>query len=208
LRTSTQRGSLPEHCETVAPRTPRACVQRRQVPGAPPHARWGKRTVEEMEGKKKTYMHDMEQRGRRRRSRGTQDVCVSRGRSGPREFGGWQAHGAEGEVWKSRLAAMVTLVVMMCAHVCVGAVRGIKVCADAGMPATVRCGAVRAWAWGAWAARVTEIATAAALQGWLQVRLAWDVCAEEKTRELEKYDAPKSKYGWPGAYGGCARSRQ
>jgi hypothetical protein len=60
----------------------------------------------------------------------------------------------------------MTLVVMMCAHVCVGAVRGIKVCADAGMPATVRCGAVRAWAWGAWAAL-----------GW--VGLDWD-CARNR----------------------------
>jgi hypothetical protein len=123
--------------------------------------------------------------------------------------------GRRGKFGRVDFAAMMALVVMMCAHVCVGAVRGIKVCADAGMPATVRCGLGRGGrglrcAGLGWVgtARVTEIATAAALQGWLQVRLAWDVCAEEKTRELEKYDAPKSKYGWPGAYGGCARSWQ
>jgi hypothetical protein len=61
---------------------------------------------------------------------------------------------------------MMTLMAMMCAHVYVGAVRGIKVCADAGMPATVRCGADLGVGDVGWAARVTEIT----------LRLCWAGC--------------------------------
>jgi hypothetical protein len=46
------------------------------------------------------------------------------------------------------------------------------------------------------AARVTEIPTAAALQGWLQVLLAWDTCAEGKSRGLKKKTRRAEKQVW------------
>jgi hypothetical protein len=96
---------------------------------------------------------------------------------------------------------MMTVMVMMYAHVRVGGCVGIRFvqtrdcrrrceqCRRPGRVGGVGCAAL-GWAE---AARITEIPTAAALQGWLQVLLAWDTRAEAKRRELKKKDAQKSK---------------
>jgi hypothetical protein len=74
--------------------------------------------VEEMEGKKKTYMHDMEQWGAAAaevpKLSAFHENAVSRESlaSGRRTVG-------SGKFAKSRLAVMMTLMVMMCVHVCV-----------------------------------------------------------------------------------------
>jgi hypothetical protein len=136
-----------------------------------------------MEGKKKSYMHDMEQWGAAaaevRKMSVFHDDVVGRESlaSGRRTGRGRKFAGAD-------FAAMMTVVVVMCAHVYVGAVRGIKVCADAGMPATVRCGPGRGGR-GLGCARNRD--HAAALLGWLHILCtAWDTRAEERGGGLNK----------------------